>query len=127
MSKLSELYNQAEQLNEEIPGELARKIRVYAEIMQVIGRLHAAAVNDYGHAYSKRKMAYAESIAGSTGKVVERESIAEIASNPFRMKEADAEADKERWRNAKESTSEIINALKKQLETLQMEYNNVAN
>lgn len=124
MKKLEDLYAQAEQLNEEIPGELAKKIHVYAEIMQIIGRLHASAVNDYGQAYSARKLAYAEAIIGTSGKVVEREAQAEIASNPHRIKESQAEADKERWRNAKESTSEIINALKKQLETLQMEYTN---
>ena len=122
MSKLSELYKQAESLNEEIPAELAKKIRVYAEIMQHIGRMHAAAVNDYGMAYSKRKLAYAEAISNSTGKVVEREAQAEIACNPYRKEEAQAEADKERWRNAKDSTAEIINALKKQLDTLMIEY-----
>lgn len=125
--KLKQLYKQAESLNEEIPGELARKIRVYAEIMQNIGRMHAAAVNDYGMAYSKRKLAYADAIANSTGKVVEREAAAEIACNPYRKQEAEAEADKERWRNAKDSTAEIINALKKQLDTLMQEYNNAGN
>ncbi|GGB43455.1 hypothetical protein GCM10011409_21330 [Lentibacillus populi] len=124
MSKLTELYKQAETLNDEIPGELAKKIRVYAEIMQVLGRYHAAAINDYGQAYSARKMAFAQAVIDTPGTGVVKEAQAEIACNPLRMKEAEAEADKERWRNAKESTAEIINALKKQLETLQMEYNN---
>lgn len=123
MKRLNELYAQAESLSEEIPGELARKIRVYAEIMQIIGKMHAQAVNDYGHAYSKRKLQYAQAIINTEGTGIVKEAQAEIAAYEYRIKEAEAEADKERWRNAKESTSEIINALKKQLETLQMEYN----
>lgn len=123
MSKLSELYKQAETLNEEIPSELAKKIRVYAEIMQIIGRLHASAVNDYGLAYSKRKLAYAEAINQTKGTGIVKEAAAEIACNPYRDREADAEGERDRWRNAKDSTAEIINALKKQLDTLMTEYN----
>src|SRR5690554_5074081 len=67
MSRLSELYKQAESLNEEIPAELARKIRVYAEIMQIIGKYHAAAVNDYGRAYAERKRVWGESILKTEG------------------------------------------------------------
>ena len=124
MSKLSELYKQAESLNDEIPAELAKKIRVYSEIMQVIGKCHAAAVNDYGEAYAKRKLIYAETIIHTEGTGLVKEANAEVAAYEYRLKEAKAEADKERWKNAKESTEEIINALKKQLETLQMEYRN---
>lgn len=124
MSKLSELYKQAESLNDEIPAELAKKIRVYSEIMQVIGKYHAAAVNDYGEAYAKRKLIYAETIIHTEGTGLVKEANAEVAAYEYRLKEAKAEADKERWKNAKESTEEIINALKKQLETLQMEYRN---
>ena len=124
MSKLSELYAQAEQLNEEIPAELAKKIRIYAEIMQHIGKYHAAAVNDYGQAYSSRKLAYAQAIQDTEGTGIVKESAAELAAYPYRLKESEAEADKERWRNAKDSTAEIINALKKQLDTLMQEYNN---
>lgn len=122
MSKLSELYAQAESLNEEMPGELAKKIRVYAEIMQVIGRHHAKAVNDYGQAYSSRKLAYAQAIQDTQGTGIVKEAAAEIEAYPYRVKESDAEADKERFKNALLSTGEIINALKKQLDTLQMEY-----
>jgi len=127
MSKLGELYKQAESLNEELPAELAKKIRVYAEIMQVIGKYHASAVNDYGQAYSARKLAHAEAIENAEGTGVMKEATAEIACNPYRYKESKAEADKERWRNAKDSTAEIINALKKQLDTLMTEYNNSNN
>lgn len=124
MNKLSELYKQAESLNEEIPAELARKIRIYAEIMQVIGKYHAAAVNDYGRAYAERKRVWGESILKTEGTGMVKEGQAEIDCYEYRLKEAQAEAEKERWKNAKDSTAEIINALKKQLETLQMEYKN---
>ena len=124
MSKLSDLYKEAESLNEEIPAELAKKIRVYAKIMQVIGKYHAAAVNDYGKAYADRKRVWGESIIGTSGTGKEKEGQAEVDCYEYRIKEAQAEADKERWKNAKDSTAEIINALKKQLETLQMEYRN---
>lgn len=126
MSKLAELYNEAEQLNDELPAELAKKIRVYAEIMQHIGKHHAAAVNEYGQNYSARKLAYAQAIQETEGTGIMKEAEAEIAAYPYRMKEAEAEADKERWHNASRSTAEIINALKKQLDTLMQEYNNPA-
>jgi hypothetical protein len=123
MSELSNLYARAESLNEEIPSELAKKISIYAEIQQITGKMHASAVNAYGLAYSKRKLAYAQAIQDTEGTGIMKESAAEIAANSYRVEESKAEAEKERWRNAKDSNTEIINALKVQLKTLMNEYN----
>ncbi len=123
MSKLDALYTEINTLSEEIPAELARKIRLYAEVMQWIGKYHARATMAYGQAYAERKHVYAQALVNTPGTGVVKEGQADIDAYPYRIKEAEAEAEMHRWKNSLAATSEIINALKKQLDTLMIEYN----
>ncbi|OAK70062.1 hypothetical protein [Lederbergia galactosidilytica] len=123
MDKLKSLYAKINQLNDEIPSDLAKKIHLYAEVMQLIGKYHAQATMTYGQAYAERKHVYAQALVNTPGTGVVKEGQADIDAYPYRMREAEAEGEMHRWKNSLAATSEIINALKKQLDTLMREYN----
>ncbi len=123
MDKLKSLYAKINQLNDEIPADLAKKIHLYAEVMQLIGKYHAQATFNYGRAYAERKHAYAQALVNTPGTGVVKEGQADIDAYPYRLKEAEAEGEMHRWKNSLAATAEIINALKKQLDTLMREYN----
>ena len=121
--KLKNLYAQINKLNDDLPAELAKKIQLYAEVMQWIGKYHAQATFIYGKAYAERKHVYAQALVNTPGTGVVKEGQADIDAYPYRLKEAEAEGEMHRWKNSLAATSEIINALKKQLDTLMREYN----
>ncbi|MCR1833098.1 hypothetical protein NSA56_01640 [Oceanobacillus caeni] len=123
-NKLEKLYAEINQLNDELPAELAKKIHLYAQVMQWIGKYHAQATMEYGRAYAERKNVYAHALVNTPGTGVVKEGQADIDAYPYRLKEAEAEGEMHRWKNSLAATSEIINALKKQLDTLMREYNN---
>ncbi len=122
--KLKELYIQIDQLSDEIPGQLAQKIHLYAQVMQWIGKYHAEATYAYGKAYADRKNVYAQALVNTPGTGVVKEGQADIDAYPYRLKEAEAEGEMHRWKNSLAASAEIINAMKKQLDTLMREYDN---
>lgn len=120
--KLKELYTQINNLSEDLPADLSKKIYLYAEVLQWLGKYHAEATFDYGKAYADRKHVYAKALVNTTGTGVVKEGQADIDAYPYRLKEAEAEREMNRWKNSLVATNEIINALKKQLDTLMREY-----
>lgn len=123
MSKLNEIYEAIEQLNDEIPAQLSKKITLYSQALMLIGRYHAAAVNAHGIAYANRKKVWGQAILDSKGTAKDKEAAAEVASYDARVREARAEMEVWEWRRAFESTQEIIQALKIEQRTLMVEYN----
>lgn len=111
-------YNQINELSDEIPSHVTRKIYLYSLALLEIGRFHAEAVNAYGHAYATRKSKWGEIAASTEGSGVVKEATADQLTHPLRVKEAQAEADMYRWKNSFEATQEIINALKVHLKVL---------
>lgn len=124
IDKLKKIYGEIDTLNDEIPSELSRKIFLYSQALQWIGRFHADATREHGKAYAERKRAWGDAMENTHGTGKEKEGAAEVASYPYRMKEAEAESDMWKWRNAFQATQEVINALKVQLKTLMKEYDN---
>lgn len=122
MDKLKTLYAEIDRLNDEIPAELAKKIHLYAQVLQWVGRYHSDSTRDYKKAYADRKRAWGEALLAFEGTGKEKEGAAEVESYKFRKIEADAEAEMWRWRNSFAATQEIINSLKIQLKTLMKEY-----
>ena len=120
--RLKRLYGEIESLSDEIPQQKSRKIYLLGQVLQIIGKFHADAVRAHGRAYAERKRIWGETIAGVGGTAKDKEGIAEVNSYEARLKEADAEADMWRWRNAFIATQELINAEKKDLEVLMKEY-----
>jgi hypothetical protein len=120
--KLKRIYNEADALSHEIPAELSKKITLYTRALLIVGRYHADAVRAHGKAYAERKRVWGETILSSSGTAKDKEGMAEKECYPYRVQEADAEGEMWTWRNAYNSTQEVINALKKELDTLMVEY-----
>lgn len=119
--KLSEIYKKINSLDDEIPVELMEKMMLYGQALEIIGRLHAEAVRDWKLAEAMRREKIAESIIYAKSKfktAKDREAAAEVVGAETRRKEAIAEAEAQRWKNAYQSTLEIINILKKKYEHL---------
>jgi hypothetical protein len=125
--KFNELYEEIESLSDEIPSQLARKIYLYSLVLQWMGKYHAAAVLDYGKAYAERKRIQGEALINTKGTQRDKEGAAEVLSYEARLREAEAEAEMHKWKNAYNATTEIINALKIQQKTLMQEYGNGGN
>lgn len=125
--RLKELYTHINQLNDELPAELSKKIHLYAEVMQWIGKYHAEAAMTYGKAYADRKHVYAQALVNTPGTGEVKKGQADIDCYPYRVKESECEGEMLRWKNSLAATAEIINALKKQLDTLMREYGNAGN
>lgn len=117
--KLGQLYKQAEGLNESLPAELIKKMKIYGDILIITGKLHAAALQEWKLAEAIRKETIAKCFAyDPEGTAKEREMKAEFAASEHRKKEAITEANCMRWRNAYNSTIEIINIMKLQLKDM---------
>lgn len=114
--KLKELYSKAAELDDELPGDLIQKLKYYGEILSITGRLHAASLSDWKMSEAVRKETIAKFfISNQDGTAKERDMKAELAVSKYRKMEAQAEASCMRWKNAYNSTMEIINILKIQL------------
>lgn len=126
-SKLDRLYVKANSLNEEIPSDLAKKIVVYTEILRVLGVYISHATYKLGEITTDRKREYAIALVREGGTAKEREGKAELRITRFRKAEYHAEAELIKWKNAYDSTKELINALKKQLDVLLLEWGGKGN
>ena len=121
-NKLDALYKKAESYNEEIPSELAKKIVTYTEILRVLGVYIAHATYNLGEVESARKREYALALTQEVGTGKEKEGKAELRISHYRKKINRADSDLIKWKNAYDSTKELINALKRQLDVLMMEW-----
>lgn len=121
-SRLDQLYKTASQFNEEIPADLAKKIVIYTRILQEIGIYIARQNYHYRSLEAERKQIYASAILEAVGTGKEREAAAEIKITKHRKREFYAESELIKWNKAYDSTKELINALKKQLEVLLIEW-----
>lgn len=117
-NKLKRYYAEIDSLNDEIPAHVTRKIYLYSLALLEIGKFHAEAVNDYGKAYAERKAKWGEIAVRTDGSGVVKEASADKETYSLRIREAEAEAEVNRWKNAFVATQEIINALKVHLKVL---------
>ncbi|MEH6848594.1 hypothetical protein [Bacillus pseudomycoides] len=114
--KLKELYSKAAELDDDLPGDLLKKLTLYGEILSITGKLHAASLSDWKMAEAARKETIAKFfMSNQAGTAKERDMKAELAVSKHRKNEAQAEASCMRWKNAYSSTIEIINIIKIQL------------
>jgi hypothetical protein len=121
--KLTELYSQIDKLSDEIPAQLSKKIKLYSYSLLVIGRYHRASINAHGQSYANRKKVWGETILNAEGTAKDKEAAAEVTCYPYRQKEAEAEAERQYWKDSLHSTTEIINALKAELRNMTNELN----
>ena len=124
--RLKKLYGEIEELSDDIPAQLAKKILLYTQTLHLIGRYQAAAEFAYGKAYADRKRIWGEAIQNTEGTAKDKEAVAEVACYEARLAEVKAGAKRDEWKLAFESTTEIIQALKVQHKTLMQEYTNAS-
>jgi hypothetical protein len=120
VKRLSELYKQANQLNEEFPKELIEKLSIYGQILEIIGGLWSEAHSEWKLAEAKRKDTIASVYTlDPEGTNKDREMKAEMAARDWRIKEAQFEGEALRWKAAYQSVIEQIQILKKRYEHMQ--------
>lgn len=129
--RLAELYKKANSLNDELPKELIEKMELYGQVLEIIGGLHAESMKAWKLAEAKRREVIAHAIVyevemkDDNGNIIkpktakEKEAIGEVVGAEARREEALAEAEAQRWRNAYNSTVEMIQILKKKYEHMQ--------
>lgn len=118
LDRLKKYYAEINTLDDELPAHVTRKIYLYSLALLEIGRFHAEAVNEYGKAYAVRKAKWGEIAVNTDGTGVMKEATADQMTLSLRMREAESEAEMNRWKNSFEATQEIINALKVHLKVL---------
>lgn len=123
-ARLKQLYDEIENLSDEIPSELNRKIKLYSQALQLIGYFDADAMKDYLLTYAERKRLEGEVKATFKGTGVEKEGQTEMAIYDLRVKEAETKAESRKWTNLFKSTEQLIIALRREEQALMTEYNN---
>ncbi len=113
--KLSSLYKEANKLNENLPGDLMKKLSLYGRILELLGGFHASSMKVWKLAEATRREALASAYTYSNGTGKDKENQAEIMAAESRRKEAKAEAEATRWKNAYISKQEQIQIMKLQL------------
>jgi hypothetical protein len=117
--KLTQLYKQANSLNEELPKHLMDKLSLYGQILEILGGMWAAATKEWKLAESKRRETIATVFSlDPEGTAKDRENKAEMAASEWRRAEAEGEAESLRWKTAYTSTQEQIQILKKKYDHL---------
>lgn len=119
--RLKQLYDEIETLNDEIPAELNRKIKLYSQALMLIGYFDSDALKEYMLTYAARKQKEGEVKASFKGTGVEKEGQTEIAIYELRKREAETKADSRKWTNLFKSTEQIIIALRREEQAIMAE------
>lgn len=109
ITEITRLRRAADQLPDDVPQSLMEKIELLAKCMVYIGRLSSHLDGEYKRIYALRKQTYAKAYIEATRS---KEAHAELAIVELRQLEAQAYEDMRRWRNALDSLTEEIHALK---------------
>lgn len=112
IAEIIRLRREADKLDNDSPGAIMEKVELLARCLVFVGRLSSHLDGYYKRVYNRRKLEYAQAYkAAKSHKAVE----AELAIAELREMEADAYEQHRRWRNAFDSTTEEIHALKLRL------------
>lgn len=112
IAEIIRLRREADKLDNDNPGAIMEKVELLARCLVYVGRLSSHLDGYYKRVYNRRKLEYAQAYkAAKSHKAVE----AELAVAELREMEAEAYEQHRRWRNAFDSTTEEIHALKLRL------------
>lgn len=109
ITEITRLRRAADALPDDVPHALIDKIDLLSRCLVFIGRVSSVLDGDYKRVYAKRKHEYALAVTKATK---DKQAHAELAVSELRIIEAQAYEDMQRWRNAFDSTTEEIHALK---------------
>ena len=77
--RLTQLYKEAAELEEENPLQLMQKLSKYGQILELIGGFHAQALNEWKLAEAIRRETIASAYSYSDGTVADKTNTAEVA------------------------------------------------
>lgn len=120
--RLTQIYDEIEQLNPEILPDLNKMIRLYSQAQMIIGFLDADALYQAGKIYAERKKLEGEISSSFKGTGVEKEAEANKQTYELRLEEAKAKAESRKWQNLFKSTDNLIIALRRDERTALEEY-----
>ena len=109
IAEITRLRSEADALPDDVPQALMEKIRLLALCMVYVGRLSSFLDGEYKRIYAERKRVHAQAYIDAPR---QREAHAELAVVELRLEEAKAYEAMRRWRNALDSLTEEIHALK---------------
>jgi len=112
LNEITRLRTDADKLPEDNPSGLMQKIELLAKCMVYVGRLSSALDGEYKRIYALRKRTHAQAYIDAPK---HKAAVAELAVVEIRSVEAQAYEDMMRWRNALNSLTEEIHALKLKL------------
>ncbi|AHV96125.1 hypothetical protein [Paenibacillus sabinae] len=112
IQNIVKLRAEADELPEDNPGALLRKINLLTTCLMYIGRVSSQIDGDYKRKYAERKYEQAKAHREAAK---DKAASAEIAVKDLRQEEADLYQNMSRWRNALSSTTEELHALKLKL------------
>lgn len=112
IAEISRLRREADKLIDDNPGAVMDKVDLLARCLVYIGRLSSHLDGYYKRVYAKRKHDYADAYMSAKA---HKTATAELAVSKLREMEAEAYEQHRRWRNAFDSTTEEIHALKLRL------------
>ena len=109
LTEITRLRREADSFPDDNPAALMQKIEILAKCMVYVGRVSSYLDGEYKRIYAERKRKYAEAYIKAPRS---KEAHAELAVADLREIEAKAYEDSRRWRNAFDSLTEEIHALK---------------
>lgn len=111
-------------LSDDIPHQISRKQRLQAELLQIFGKFYADASHDYWVAESILELEKSKVKLETEGTGIVKEATAKIATHELELAMIDKKRDMKRWQNAVDTTSKLIDSIKREESVLIMEYYN---
>lgn len=111
-------------LSDDIPHQISRKQRLQAELLQIFGKFYADASHDYWVANSVLELEKSKVKLETEGTGIVKEATAKIATHELELAMIDKKRDMKRWQNAVDTTSKLIDSIKREESVLIMEYYN---
>ncbi|WP_134682538.1 hypothetical protein [Brevibacillus migulae] len=121
--KMNTLFQQIQELSDELPKELSKKLTLMASVLGLIGEYQADVKNELGSISTQRKYEFAKAKKEASGTVADKEAYAREKTLGLRQRESELEAELLRWELAYKSQEEKINTGKLYLRALIAEYN----
>ena len=114
-------------LNDDIPHQISRKHRLHAELLQIFGKFMADASHEHWKAEAMWEYKKSQVELDTEGTGVVKKATALIAAYDLQMIMLEKKRDMTRWKYAIDTTSKLIDSIKKEENVLIMEYYNTKN
>ena len=118
------IQEEFDSLSDDIPHQISRKQRLQAELLQIFGKFYADASHDYWVAESILELEKSKVKLETEGTGIVKEATAKIATHELELAMIDKKRDMKRWQNAVDTTSKLIDSIKREESVLIMEYYN---